>query len=150
MVSSLIWLFHTCAVAMFQYSCTVKNLQRIETFSYTTCVKKTISAQRPNGKDKFSASDWKMLFLLKLESIQEKFHSDIWCYLLPCVQWTEFDFCFLVIVTTAAVTENWCHNGDICSFIFFGTFILARLGFLNCRQLLNNKTIGGKLLLTAR
>ena len=56
LVSELIW-----------YSCTVKNLQhspaaraensllytRIETFSYTTCVKKAISAQRPNGKDTF-------------------------------------------------------------------------------------------------
>ena len=66
-VWSLLWyvLFHTRAVAMFQYSCTVRNLQhlpaaraenyllytRIETFSCTTRVKKPISAQRPNGKD---------------------------------------------------------------------------------------------------
>ena len=52
---------------MFQYSYTVKNLQYspaartensllytcIETFSYTTRVKKSISAQRPNSKDPF-------------------------------------------------------------------------------------------------
>ena len=53
----------TCAVAMFQYSCTVKNLQhspaacdensllytRIEIFSYTTRVKKAMSGKRPNS-----------------------------------------------------------------------------------------------------
>ena len=60
---------------MFQYSCTVKNLQhspaacaensllytRIETFSYTTRVKKPMSAQRPNSKDTLQFEDCRFI-----------------------------------------------------------------------------------------
>ena len=60
---------------MFQYLCTVKNLQhspaaraenyllytRIETFSYTTRVKKPISAQRPNSKDTLQFEDFRFI-----------------------------------------------------------------------------------------
>ena len=57
-VSSLVWPFsHSCScyVSILVHSKeSSKNsllYTRIETFSYTTCVEKAISAQRPNGKD---------------------------------------------------------------------------------------------------
>ena len=38
---------------------------RIETFSYTTCVKKAISAQRPNGKDTLSLKKLNLILIFQ-------------------------------------------------------------------------------------